>query len=157
MTDMEIFRRECIARILFKDVYSEPLRSRQPKFPPATQTGSKKKPNSKNLQPLKLHLQPPRPLPAIRPTPLPMPMRPRVLTQAEIRRPARIHAHAHTLVLDAPEKPRHLPQLLPAVAVAGSRLMMMMTVVVVGVVVVVVGVGREPDPESVADALELDA
>lgn len=86
-------------------------------------------------------------------------MRPRVLTQAEIRRPARIHAHAHTLVLDAPEKPRHLPQLLPAVAVAGSRLMMMtvVVVVVVGVVVVVVGVGREPDPESVADALELDA
>jgi hypothetical protein len=102
-------------------------KQRKTPTPPTTHMG-RKDTLSENLQPLKMHTQVPRPSSSSTPIP-------RVIhTHSKIRRSTRIHADAHRLVLDAPEEPRHLAQLLPA----DHRVFV-------------------PDPQGVADAFHLDA
>lgn len=147
--------------------------------PPNTISKPPTLPPSKNLQPLKLNLQPP-PLTLHLPPTIP-PMHPSPLTDAKIRRPARIHADTHALVVDAPEKPRHFPQFLPpasrspsssssgyptrsspcptttTAAAAKPPIAQASVPVVVHAIVSRRRIGVEPDPERVADALELYA
>lgn len=83
---------------------------------------------SKNLQPLKIHTKIPHPH-----------IRPRAVlhvkqTDPKVRRPTRINTHADGLILDPPEKPRHLPYLLPPL-----HLILV------------------PDPQRIPDAFDLDA
>ena len=83
---------------------------------------------SKNLQPLEIHTEIPHPH-----------IRPRAVlhieqTDAKVRRPARIDTHADGLILDPPEEPRHLPDLLPPLHLV-----------------------LVPDPQRVPDAFDLDA
>lgn len=81
---------------------------------------------SHNLQTLKIHHQVPR----ARAHPVP----PVIHGAAKVGRPARVHAHADRLVLDAPEKVRHFAQLVPARDLV-----------------------QVPHPQRVSDALNLDA